>query len=328
MDATPIPAWQAACLCGAWIVAWFCMHFMASACMQDKPNELQGLAGRHSRKTFIRSRHRAQLYNITAVAGALVLFKDCRRFPADLLGIGFCFWHQIFFSMAVGHWVVSLWEDWHARHFFADGIDAAALNFGHRQRRPVDASKILLKMYLTHHLCAVAVFTACIFTKRLIGLGLCGLLFELPVICMARRELSLVQEAMWRFDVKAVQYHWVTTYCLFAIGRGAPALLYLYSLVAWTDEIDGLPTFVSQIYYCSGAGFSINNIGVLSLLCMWHQKDMERAQLGPDALSLMGTWRDCGANTAFEQDPDPDPTNTGTGRSAIQNPEQSDLTES
>ena len=69
---------------------------------------------------------RAQAYCFLATCGGASLFVRSLLYshePPDAAVLSsYSPAHQVFFAMAVGHWAVTIWEDWRTRRFLGQGF--------------------------------------------------------------------------------------------------------------------------------------------------------------------------------------------------------------
>merc|ERR1740129_1612074 len=93
--------------------------------------------------------------------------------------------HQVLFAMAVGHSFVTFYEDWSSPSILVNGLDASSL-------RGIKApATFLLRACMVHHVAIILGFVGLLWSQRCASVGSFGLLSELPVLMMNRRELAL-----------------------------------------------------------------------------------------------------------------------------------------
>ena len=118
------------------------------------------------------------------------LFSLCERLPGDLFD-DFRIDHQVFFSMAIGHWIVSKWEDGLMPSLHGVTLDRQELQKVAPKLRDVqDLSNMMLTAYAVHHVFAVVAYAILLRMQRCAVVGVFGLLFELPALWLTKRELA------------------------------------------------------------------------------------------------------------------------------------------
>merc|ERR1712137_786205 len=110
-----------------------------------------------------------------------------------------------------------------------------------------------------------------------------GLLFELPVNLMLRREYAtaFAVRSTWLQEKSSVQRHWVSTYLLFFIGRGPAECFWVMSLTPsysaqLAEHTGGSVGLV--VYHTLALFFTGLNLRILGLFWCWHAHDLERAE--------------------------------------------------
>ena len=129
------------------------------------------------RQRTLRRMVRAQCYYV--VAGPLGVWLLWQNRTLDDLNHRYTPAHERAFALALSHWIVSLVEDAVTPSGFKVGLGPGG------KGRILD----LYRLYLLHHLAAIAAFASCLCTASLPALGACGLCFELPVIFVNLRDL-------------------------------------------------------------------------------------------------------------------------------------------
>lgn len=263
-------------LCVAWVMFWATCHFVMAVpagvlerVMANDPQAKHG--GQRQRSVYLRRLCRRQLYCMLSLVAAVGLMIRSQDFLLD-----FSWLHQVVFSMAFGHWAVSLLEDLSCSGFLGGGLDSKALP-GIR-----DPLTVLFQGFLLHHLAAAAMYAALLCLHRPSCVGTLALLFELPVPLLTRRELSQIsghQSAFsrWMSQRSSVSEHWRFTYSFFVVGRGAPTALYVYSLLWFQDELSKLQQADLLLYHSASIFFSVWNYSFLSVLDAWSRADMAAA---------------------------------------------------
>eukprot|EP00931_Biecheleriopsis_adriatica_P035093 TRINITY_DN20221_c0_g2_i2.p1 TRINITY_DN20221_c0_g2~~TRINITY_DN20221_c0_g2_i2.p1 ORF type:complete len:920 (-),score=184.62 TRINITY_DN20221_c0_g2_i2:230-2860(-) len=227
-------------------------------------------------QVYVRRLCRRQVYACLALASAAILLL---RLPEDLLN-DFSWEHQVVFAMATTHWIVSIWEESRCGRFLAGGLDSKALP-GVR-----DPGTLLQQAYMLHHTVAALTYISLLLLGSVSAVGTLGLLFELPVLLLNHRELALLSgpgsaRGRWLSDKMAVSQHWCFTYAFFVAARGGPAMLYVYSLVWCTQQLESLGTAETFIYHSTAIFFSLMNYASLALLDAWARVDATAAALPP-----------------------------------------------
>mmetsp|Transcript_7459 Transcript_7459/g.17128 ORF Transcript_7459/g.17128 Transcript_7459/m.17128 type:complete len:961 (-) Transcript_7459:34-2916(-) len=269
-------------LCLAWVLFWGVCHVAASvpsgalerAVAHDPESKL---GSPRQRSAYLRRLCRSQVFCVLSLLGACRLILRWRRMPQDVFE-DFTADHQVLFSMAFGHWVVSLWEDLKCSSFMAGGLDSKALP-GVR-----DPSTLLRQGFLLHHLVAAASYVALLRLHRLGGVGALGLVFALPVLLLNRRELARVlgrqaPGSRWLFERDAVKEHWRFTYIFFWLARGGPLALYVYSVLWLQEALGELSTMEMLLYHGIACFFAGLNYAFLFVLEAWSRADCAAAAM-------------------------------------------------
>lgn len=219
---------------------------------------------------------RSQVYCFVAVIGGFHLFLQCRDLPHDLL-YGFSEEHQVLFSMAVGHWLVSLWEDLNSGTFLQSGL------------QPGDAPGVsstggyLESAYLWHHFIAALGYLIMLCTQACSAVGSFGLIFELPVLLLNHREFMAFADKppAWFCKPESVQWYWNIVHVVFALARGGPAVVYVYSLCVWQSDLAELDILQTVMYHTMAVFFTLLNFNYQSqFLTAWSKRDRENALQG------------------------------------------------
>lgn len=264
-------------LSAAWAAVWFAAHC---------------LCGRPAQAAYERRLRRSQLFACLASLGALHLLWAAQRWPEDLL-FEFSLEHQSLFSMAVGHWVVSAWEDWKCRDSLGRALEKRALGC------TGEPSAYLLKLYLSHHVVAIGGYLALLWLRRLAGIGAVGLLFELPVLLLNRRELALRRSPVpqWLRERVGVQGHWRQCYMLYVVGRGLPAALYAYAVLDSRHTLGELSLTELTVLHTLSLFFCAYNFLFLGVLRAWARFDLDAA-----AREAMADCDNTGASSSDSED--------------------------
>ncbi|CAE8581661.1 unnamed protein product, partial [Polarella glacialis] len=262
--------------CGFWVVGhylfWALWNIQSALQLTLAPKPID-----RYRKRLCRS----QVYCVLAVVGGVHLLSRCGWNPHDLL-YEFSSEHQLLFSMAAAHWIVSIWEDARNWTFLRGGLstkDSSGL---------VDPNELLFRAYLVHHLIAGLGFWSVLRLKACTGICAFGLVFELPVLLMNHREFAVYanRPPAWFRDAKRVEQFWHNLQVMFAIGRGGPSLVYFYSVAYWWEDLSKLSSKESWTYHGMAIFFTIlNYLLSCTFLAAWERKDLEVAMSSsePDA---------------------------------------------
>lgn len=109
--------------------------------------------------------------------------------------------HQVAFAVAAGHWIVDVWEDWCSRDHLGQGLDSGGLTLF-----PLNLCckpyQVMLVMYTIHHVVTAFAYCFALLTHSFGGVCVQGLLFELPVVLMSRRDLAVIlpETPNWLLD--------------------------------------------------------------------------------------------------------------------------------
>eukprot|EP00931_Biecheleriopsis_adriatica_P102362 TRINITY_DN77343_c0_g1_i1.p1 TRINITY_DN77343_c0_g1~~TRINITY_DN77343_c0_g1_i1.p1 ORF type:complete len:720 (-),score=39.73 TRINITY_DN77343_c0_g1_i1:40-1986(-) len=178
-------------------------------------------------------------------------------------------YHQVLFSMAIGHWVNAVWEDVATRQRLDQGSP--------------DLAPVVLFGYLFHHTVTICIYAYLLSSGFLGGLqGTVGLLFEAPVLLMNEREIAYATKPVpkWLNHPSSVRQHWKWTYASFVLFRFGPTVLYICTLIPGTQTHTYLhrgmtSTWHPVFYHCSAIFFFLLNPVILCLLVLWHEVDRE-----------------------------------------------------
>jgi len=217
---------------------------------------------------------RSQVYCALACIGGAFLLARCRHWPTDAL-YDFTFEHQVLFSMAVGHWLVSSWEDIRSWRLLSTGLEGLSVPGG-------DVALFLLRCYLVHHVAAALVYGILLLMQMCSAVGIFGLLYELPVLLTNRRDLALLLDTRpaWMMDPDRLSNHWTATCVLFFLGRFPPTFVYVYSLTWWRVELAALPFLVFLAYNIVAIFFScLSFLYVVNVLYSGWKRDLAVARM-------------------------------------------------
>ncbi|CAE7312163.1 acpP, partial [Symbiodinium necroappetens] len=140
---------------------------------------------------------------ISCIAGDFA----ARRSAEDLL-YAYSAEHQIFFSMAAGHWIIAIWEDRKNWTFLRGGLTVQDTVSFLDLREGSDPSSFLWQAYLLHHTVAAVAFIAAMRMK-----------------VRARKEKPLL-----------------AAYFQALCSKARPSAVYLYSIFFWREELSKLST--------------------------------------------------------------------------------------
>ena len=112
-----------------------------------------------------------------------------------------------------------------------------------------------------------------------------GLLFELPVMFLLRRELAMARRELpaWLRQPSRTNAHWCMTYAAFVVGRGPAECLWIVSMLPVPYGSSLLEELVSPVgfimYHLFAIFFTSLNIRIVGLLLCWHAQDLSLAKL-------------------------------------------------
>lgn len=235
---------------------------------------------------------RMHIYCIIASLAAFVFIIKgiASKDPMEETCCGFSPGHQVAFTLAAGHWIVDIWEDWCSRSYLGQGLDGEGLALF-----PLNLCctpyQVMFTMYLIHHVVTIFAYCFSLATHSLGGVMVQGLLFELPVVLMSRRDLAVIlpEAPAWLLDRSALQCHWKLTYAAFFLGRLPAEGLWVYSMIPGRgpelmDKHMG-STERSLVYHILAVFFTSLNIRIVGLLMSWHQDDLRRLRAHERELS-------------------------------------------
>jgi len=193
--------------------------------------------------------------------------------------------HQVFFAMSISHWALNLWEDWQTRKFLGQGLSGD--DGGGLALFPLNLlcgpHQIMLVMYFLHHTMTILAYSYSLATHQMGGVMVQGLMFEMPVLLMLRRELGVACDPLprWLTHEESVNAHWLLTYALFIIGRGTSLALWFFSVLpGYGSErlAEELRPGDVVLYHCFAVFFTTINVRIVGLFFCWHGQDWRRAQ--------------------------------------------------
>lgn len=276
--------WVSFAGCSAWTLVWMLMHRVLPPKLDCERTDCPT----KSMHTFyVRKLNRMFIYCLAASAAGLSIFSSCffRPQPTEAMLMSFGPVQQFFFWMAVGHWVTALWEDWCTRHFLGQGLTVES--GGGLALFPLNlcctSAQVMYATYTAHHLVTIFAYIYALWTRELGGVMVQGLLFELPVVFMLRRELGHAQKVppKWLQNPRRARSHWISTYLAFLVGRGPAECLWIVSML---DTPFGHPLLEESlssasivVYHTLAFFFTSLNVRILGLLFCWHWQDVSRA---------------------------------------------------
>jgi len=254
-------------LAAGWIFVWFAAHNLVWVAWQRGrvPLVCRSRLDRYRRRLC-----RSQVYCACAVVGGVRLLSLCRWDPDDLLHI-FTAEHQVFFTMAVGHWLVAIWEDMQCWRMLAAGMDSAVGQGGSEEQ----TARFLGQAYVVHHAVAALAFWSVVRLRSCVGIGIFGLVFELPVLLMNHREfvVSMQPRPAWFRNHRKLSRFWRDLNILFSVGRIGPAIVYVYSILFWQYALSGQSWSEAVAYHLAAVFFTILNRSLGVLLMGWQRSD-------------------------------------------------------
>lgn len=259
---------------------------------------------------------RSQVYCAIACTGGFHLFSECGFNPKDLIHT-FSTEYQLLFSMAVGHWIVAIWEDAQCKSFLAAGMSTKVTRHGR------DVGDFLAKAYMMHHVVAAWGFAMLLYLQVCTGIGIFGLIFELPVLLMNHREFAVCMDPRpkWLYDLQDLNRFWSWLTLFFGIGRVLPTLVYIYSLIFWIDELSLLSYTQLAMYHFMSLFFTALNYALNKFLGTWKKSDTFACQewssshtSAPAARRVSEQGTSCDGDEEFgEEDGEEDDKNTPLG---------------
>jgi len=269
--------WSVFVLIGKWTCIWVAAHHLLWPLWKCKGARIKVLFSPTPVDIYRRRLCRGQVYNFIAGIGGVYLFSRCQRFPHDLI-YDFSPEHQLLFSMAVGHWLVSIWEDSISWQYLKSGLRDKDLQL------PTDPAAFLRQAYLIHHIVAAGGYTAILLLQTCTAVGGFGLIYEIPVLLLNHREFLILAEPQpqWFLDVAQIDYFWGNTTLAFVIVRGIPTAVYIYSLFNWMEDLNKMGPWEQVVYHSMALFFSFLNYSYLTFLLGWRSRDVDIATASSD----------------------------------------------
>lgn len=259
-----------------WVCIWVTAHYTLRVVWRFP--RVRGVpTGPHD--IYMRRLYRSQVYCTFASIGGVYLLAQCRWSADDLLHV-FSAGHQVLFCMAIGHWLVTIWEDLRCIEFLTAGMDKKAISTA------VNPSGLILRAYLVHHTVAAWGFAMVLHLRSCTGIGAFGLIFELPVLMMNHREFAVSQEPRppWCYDANSLKSFWEHLNRLYIIGRWCPSLVYIYSVLFWWGDLMKLSASEFRTYHFMAIFFTLLNYYLAMYLSSWKDSDYRHRQYHLDRL--------------------------------------------
>lgn len=238
---------------------------------------------------YMKKLHRMFIYCSVASVAGMSMFTSCffKEQPTQCMLMSFGPVQQFFFWMAVGHWITALWEDWRTRYFLGQGLTKKS--GGGLALFPLNlccsSAQVMYVTYTVHHVMTLLAYLYSLCSYQLGGVMVQGLLFELPVLWMLRREMGYISrpKAQWLTEVRRTHAHHGATYLTFLLGRGPAECLWIVSMLptSFGNELleESLSLQSTVVYHTLAAFFTSLNLRILGLLFCWHEQDVSQARL-------------------------------------------------
>mmetsp|Transcript_44888 Transcript_44888/g.81914 ORF Transcript_44888/g.81914 Transcript_44888/m.81914 type:complete len:311 (+) Transcript_44888:110-1042(+) len=276
-------AWIVTGLCAVATCTWCVAHVAAYPNVEDAKKVPKPLLWQR------RKLRRYFVYVILAsVLGILLVIHGLTSEDDLLVALccSFSRFHQAAFALAIGHWTVAVVEDFYSARYLGadlskDGLALFPLNVC------CSPNMVMLFMYTLHHVMTILAYAYSLCTHLLGGVMVQGLLFEIPVIFMVRREIALCESTppKWLLDPNAVRRHWLYCYTAFALGRGPAEVLWVLSWIPGVSHKefyrdDHFDDLARVLFHTFAVFFTSLNIRIVGLFLSWQAADMARAQRG------------------------------------------------
>lgn len=211
---------------------------------------------------------------------------------------------QAMCAMAIGHWATAMYEEYHMYMGWT--------------RKSAGGLAGCVKMII-HHTIALACFVFVLLSGSLGGVGMQGLLFEVPIIPLAIRDYAKFSQAEFYSQRWAVNLLWTHVYALYPLFRGFCSVLWIASLVpgpvreALRASVHGA-SFIA--YHIGSVVFLIVNIIVVLHYIPMHKEDLRKTQEVCDVVPIITA--SYGKPTQPEKHVDSKPVQTEkTGNSVV-----------
>ena len=287
-------AWVSVAGCIFWTLFWMLLHKVLPPRDLDRWNsgdETLENNGSRLQSFYVRKLKRMIIYCSVASMAGLLFFMSCFFSPQPTKSMLTSFGpaQQFFFWMAVGHWTAALWEDWHTQEFLGQGLTVES--GGGLALFPLNlcctSAQVMYATYTVHHLVTIFAYVYSLWSQELGGVMVQGLLFELPVVFMLRRELGHQaaenrKPPGWLQKPRRARTLWWSTYLAFLLGRGPAECLWIISMIPTAygyellAESLSLPSIV--VYHTLAVFFTSLNLRIIGLLFCWHEQDVAWAK--------------------------------------------------
>lgn len=178
----------------------------------------------------------------------------------EMLFEHFTWRHQVAFTSSVGHWVVA---------FAEESGDCTLLG----------------RLYLLHHAIAATLFAFCLGTGHLSMVGVCGLLFELPVALLNIRQGLYIRQLLSAVSISYLRGLWASTLIAAIVARGGPLVLYCVSRNVWPLLWTSMPEAEIRCWEVGVNVFAAFSCGWFAQLLVYRFEDL-RAHQAYDTLLL------------------------------------------
>ena len=240
------------------ILLWVKLHFLAPVLLWLALSQtgVKGLS-LHARERMttmeneqrrtLRRLVRSQVYYMIAGPCGAALIARCQSY-SDLFLLH-TEWHDRFFRLAFAHWFVSFVED----ATTPNSLYVETFSGSPPTRRKYN----MYVLYLTHHVVAMLAFSACLYTRKMPGMGTCGLCFELPVMFINIRDIIRTAEPQLHW-LQPLGGHELLAFCwngaavAMVPGRFAPIGLFVYMLWRWSDSEAYVPPSILALHALFG----------------------------------------------------------------------------
>lgn len=159
------------------------------------------------------------------------------------------------FEMAVAHWLLACFEDGRSGEEVIGHMTVAE---NARRGRYVEYMNGLT----VHHILTICAYSWCLFTHKLSGLCVFGLLFELPIIILNARDIiasfsnwNVFNDTKQPIADKMFYLIWIPILLTWHSTRTAACLLWPLSLIIWRPELTTVPIVSRVVYHFLGMPF-------------------------------------------------------------------------
>lgn len=161
--------------------------------------------------------------------------------------------HQVAFAAGVGHWTVACWEE---------STDCTYLG----------------RLYLLHHATAALMFSFCLSSRHLSMVGVCGLLFELPVALQNIRQGLYIRQLIAAISTSHLEGLWSLILGATIVARGGPLVLYCVSWSLWPSLWSAIPEPEIWIWQAGVTIFGMFSCGWFAQLLIYRLNDLRAHQ--------------------------------------------------